>query len=169
MLSAEYLNWACNQVIHNSSQDRGQFFHDLLRGYQRFGICADSEMPYAKKFLPNYRPSAQATNHALVIRSYGLRAQWIKAYDGTKGVSDQQLDAIKATLRKGWPVCAGSFHSVLLVGFTEDSAFEGGGGFYFRDSGAGNREIMSFKEAKARLCDVLWFDVEDQKSDSPKM
>ena len=158
-LSAEYLNWACNQVIHNTSQDRGQFFNDLLRGYERFGVCADAEMPYAKRFLPNYQPSAQATNHASVIRSYGLRSHWIKPNDGKKRVSDEHLDEIKATLRKGWPVCAGSFHSVLFVGYREDSSLEGGGGFYFRDSASGREDVMSYKEAKGRLCDVFWFDV----------
>ena len=45
-LSVEYLNWACNQVIRNQKDDRGQFFHDLLKGFQKHGICSEVNMPY---------------------------------------------------------------------------------------------------------------------------
>lgn len=163
-LSAEYLNWACNQVINNQSADRGQFFHDLLNGYERYGICADADMPYARKFTPRYQPTAQATNRAAANRAYGLRANWIKRNDGKVGVSDKEIEEAKATLRKGWPVCAGSFHSVLFVGYKDAPSLEGGGGFFFRDSGDGKQEIMTYKEAKGRLCDLLWFDIQSPKS-----
>jgi hypothetical protein len=48
-LSVEYSNWACNQVIRNSTRDRGQFFHDLLKGYEKHGLCRDELMPYEEK------------------------------------------------------------------------------------------------------------------------
>jgi hypothetical protein len=157
-LSAEYLNWACNQVIHNSTQDRGQFFHDLLKGYETFGICTETEMPYTAKFTPDYEPSIAATNHAGVIRAYGLRAHWLKPFAPKPGVSDDVLEQVKATLRQGWPVCAGSFHSVLVIGYQDTDSAPGGGQFYCRDSGQGRENTMSYQEAKGRLCDLLWFD-----------
>src|SRR6185295_14967266 len=40
-VSVEYLNWACNQEIGNSRADRGQFFHDLLKGFEKHGVCRD--------------------------------------------------------------------------------------------------------------------------------
>ena len=163
-LSAEYLNWACNKIINNSTEDRGQFFHDLVKGYELYGVCTEAEMPYATNFMPGYQPSARATNDAGVIHSYGLRPHWLKPYDGKTGVSDDHLEQIRATLRKGWPVCAGSFHSVLFVGYKDAASLEGGGGFYVRDSGEGKQGIMSYKEARERLCDLLWFDTEEPKT-----
>ena len=49
--SAEYLNWATNQIIGNRS-DRGQFFRNLLQGFDKYGICSDEDMPYRKRFDP---------------------------------------------------------------------------------------------------------------------
>lgn len=58
-LSTEYLNWACNQIIGNRTADRGQFFHDLEKGFERWGICVEQAMPYASAFQPDYAPSAR--------------------------------------------------------------------------------------------------------------
>lgn len=62
-LSVEYSNWACNQVIRNSTVDRGQFFHDLLKGYEKHGLCCDELMRYEEKFQ-NTQPSNAARRDA---------------------------------------------------------------------------------------------------------
>jgi hypothetical protein len=136
----------------------------VLKGYKRYGICTEADMPYARTFMPQNWPSPQATNRASIIRSYGLRAHWVKTNDGKVGVSEKEIEQIKATLQLGWPVCAGSYHSVLFVGYKDDPSLDNGGGFFFRDSGGGKKEIMTYSEAKARLCDLLWFEAEASES-----
>src|SRR5262245_16978726 len=58
-LSVEYLNWACNEVINNHTQDRGQFFADLLKGFEANGICPEAELQYTRRFDPEVKPSAE--------------------------------------------------------------------------------------------------------------
>lgn len=159
-LSPEYLNWACNQIIHNTKDDRGQFFHHLLQGYEKYGICEASQMPYAARFNPQYLPSHNATNSARWVKAMGLRAHWIKTHDGKAGVSAEHIEQIKETLRQGWPVCAGSFHSLLMVGYEDSREKPGGGEFFLRDSGGGNEKTMSYDAAQKRLCDIVWFDTD---------
>lgn len=157
-LSEEYLNWSCNQVIKNTTQDRGQFFGDLLKGYELHGICPEGAMPYARAFSSSYQPNERATSDAKLLKNHGLRANWIKPNDGKVGITDAHIEQMKATLRTGWPVCGGSAHSVLVVGFKDDPALAGGGHFLLRDSGGGNEQTMTYRAAKARLCDLLWYD-----------
>jgi C1A family cysteine protease len=168
-LSEEYLNWACNKVINNTDQDRGQFFAHLLQGYEQYGICREEEMPYARKFYPQYEPSVRAINSAKIIQSYGLKGRWIKPNDGKVGITDEHIAQIKATLRNGWPVCGGSAHSVLLVGYEDDASRQGSGRFFIRDPGAGNQQAMTYAEAKARLCDLLWFEATTSRGDSSSL
>ena len=67
-LSAEYLNWGCNQVIQNTTDDRGQFFYDLLKGYEQYGICPEEKMPYELKFT-NAQPSTRSEEHTSELQS----------------------------------------------------------------------------------------------------
>ncbi len=157
-LSEEFLNWAANQVVKNTRQDRGQFFSHLLDGFERFGICKDGEMPYARAFSPEYEPSERAKESAKAVRSSGLRAHWIKKNDGKKDITDEHIAQIKATLDKGWPVCAGSHHSLLVAGYRDDASLPGGGQLLVRDSGGGDEKSMTYEAAKARLCDLIWYE-----------
>jgi hypothetical protein len=157
-LSAEYLNWACNQVIGNKTEDRGQFFSDLGKGFEHFGICVEAAMPYAPRFDPGYSPSQQAFGSAREVMRQGLRIHWTKPNDGKIGITPAHLEQIKATLRAGWPVCAGSAHSVLVVGYRDDPVQPGGGVFFTRDSGTGKEAMLNYADAKAKLCDLLWID-----------
>ncbi len=47
-LSVEYLNWAANQVTGHPSD--GQYFHNCLAGFDKYGICYNADMPYARTF-----------------------------------------------------------------------------------------------------------------------
>ena len=156
-LSPEYLNWAANQVTHNANGD-GHFFSDLWNGFEKYGICREADMPYAPKLDPAAQPSPAARRFAERIRRMGLRMHWIRPNDGTQGVTEAQIEQCKAVLRAGWPVCAGSYHSVLLVGYQDDAALAGGGQFLIHDSGTGREGRMTYGEAIGRLCDLLWIE-----------
>lgn len=95
---------------------------------------------------------------AKLLKQHGLRANWIKPNDGKVGITDSHIEQMKETLRKGWPVCAGSAHSVLVVGYQDNSGVAGGGLLLLRDSGGGNEQTMTYQAAKGRLCDLLWYD-----------
>ena len=70
-------HWACNQVTRNATVDRGQFFHDLLKGYEKHGICRDELMPYEEKFQ-NTMPSDAARRDADANRRLGSKVHWIR-------------------------------------------------------------------------------------------
>jgi hypothetical protein len=155
-LSVEYLNWACNQVIKNQTEDRGQFFHDLLKGYEEHGICLDVNMPYQKKFDPKLKPSEKAIQKGKEIRGLELQVHWINPWKPQPGLTDDHLREIKAVLAKGYPVAAGSSHSRLIVGYVDDARQPGGGLFLTKDSGAAAYNTITFEFAKERVGDVFW-------------
>jgi hypothetical protein len=155
-LSEEYLNWAANQITR-STNNGGQFFSNLVKGYEKFGVATEITMPYQKKFSSGTVPTSIARAAAEKVRSYHFHPHWIKRNDGTVGVSDVHLLETKRALAAGSPVCAGSHHSVLFAGYRDDAGLPGGGEFLVRDPGAGNEQTMSYEAAKKRLCDLVWF------------
>jgi len=156
-LSAEFLNWACNQVIGNTTDDRGQFFHDLLKGLGEHGICREDEMPYKPTFEPDYAPTEEAKASALRIRDEGFEVHWVNPLKREAGLSDEQFEEVKRALREGHPVAAGSGHSVMLVGYVEDGSEPGGGSFLIIDSGGpGHYYELSFEHVKQGIYDTYW-------------
>ncbi len=155
-LSVEYLNWACNQVIHNDKEDRGQFFHDLLKGFAQHGICFEANMPYQDRFDPQLKPSETALKKAKEIESLGLTIHWINSWKPQPGLTDEHLKEIKTVLAKGYPVGAGSSHSRLLIGYREDPRQAGGGIFLAKDSGAGAFNTVTYEFVKQNVGDVFW-------------
>jgi hypothetical protein len=153
-LSVEFLNWAGDQVI-NRAQD-GHFFSSVIQGYEKYGICPEGDMPYADKFRAEYQPSEQARAAALALHEVDLQFHWLRPNDGTQGLTDGHIRGIKEVLAKGWPVAAGSYHSILFIGYRDDAALEGGGEFFVRDSGGGNERTLSYTAAKVRMCDLFW-------------
>ena len=178
-LSVEYLNWAANQ--YRPAQDGG-FFSAMWKGFSERGICAESEMSYGESFDAKRAPSSEAIDEGKSRRSLGLAHHWIKQWNPKTGVSDEQLLQIKRTLAAGWPVCGGfrwpskavwkdgvlqmcdadkvyDGHSVLLVGYQDDSAQAGGGVFIFRDSDRrGGEGKMPYVYLQAYMNDALWID-----------
>src|SRR5512142_1953199 len=65
VLSPEYLNWAANRATRGASD--GQFFSSVEKGFERYGACAEGEMPYADRFYPEYEPSQRARASAARI------------------------------------------------------------------------------------------------------
>jgi len=155
-LSVEYLNWACNQVIHNETADRGQFFRDLLKGFESHGICSEANMPYRNRFDPQLKPSEAALENAKQIASLGLAIHWIKSWKPKPGISDKNFLEIKSVLAQNYPVAAGASHSRLLVGYLDDSQQAGGGKFLTKDSGKGAFSSVTYEFVKQNVADVFW-------------
>ena len=53
-------------------------------------------------------------------------------------------------------MAAGSYHSVLFVGYRTSPKLKGGGEFISHDSGRGRSARMSFAEASRRLNDIFY-------------
>jgi len=179
-LSVEFLNWAANQ--RNASTNDGGFFSDLWKGFEAHGICAAEAFPYARVFDPSASPPTNALAEARTRQGLGLRLHWIKAWNVHTGLTEAHMSAIKRTLLEGWPVCAGlrwpkkeqwvegvlqlgppeavrDGHSVLLVGYRDDSAQPGGGVFIFRNTAnSGNDGLMPYAYAQEYMNDAAWVD-----------
>ena len=158
-LSVDYLNWAGDQVIRRA-QD-GHFFSSVIRGYEQYGICAEQEMPYVPKFSADYQPSAEARAAAMEFRKLGLSFHWLRPNDGTQGITDGHILEMKKVIAAGWPVAAGSYHSILLSGYRDDPSTDGGGVFLIRDSGGYNERTITYAAAKERFCDLFWVESTD--------
>jgi len=157
-LSVEFANWAGNEATRRV--DDGSFFSDVWEGYEAHGICPDRLLPYGKSFDPQATPPDAAREAARALRaSVPLRIHWIAPLPKKPGITDAHLAEIKAVLAAGWPVCGGSYHSVLFVGYRDDPEEAGGGVLIVRDSGgAGGHGTISYEAAKARFGDVLWIE-----------
>ena len=135
-LSDEYLNWACNQVIGNvgpGAVDRGQFFEHLWMGWLRHGVCLATEMPLTEDFDPQLSPTVAAQRRAA---AWDREAFAWHDLSGPGVASEEVVRRVKAVLAEGWPVLAGSTHSLLIVGYRDDPQLPGGGCFVVADSGA---------------------------------
>lgn len=180
ILSPEFLNWASNDVTQSNAD--GSFFSDLWTGFERHGICPESDQPYRDTFDPALKPAAAALEHASAPKAAGLRLHWIKPWDVQTGLTEGQFAEIKQTLARRWPVCGGmrwprnevwehgvlkmvpseevfDGHSVLLVGFRDDPSLPGGGVFLIRNSGRGEPDSsLSYAYARAYINDAVWID-----------
>ncbi|MFA6126037.1 MAG: NPCBM/NEW2 domain-containing protein [Bacteroidales bacterium] len=157
-LSVEYLNWASNQVTGETED--GSFFSDALDGLHKYGICEDSLFPYyAANYTKKVAPSAAALKDGWKRRK--AENIWIKQWDPNTGMTEDQIQQVKAQIRSGHPVAIGfqwpkgedrfrkfengmmsippregvfDGHSIIMVGYKEDPGARGGGYFTFRNS-----------------------------------
>jgi len=156
-LSVEYLNWAANQVTGQPSD--GQFFHNCVAGFSKFGICYAADMPYAAKFNAKRAPSENARVDARKLRATAekvIRVHWINPLKPKPGLTDAHMHEIKAVLAIGYPVAAGAEHSRLLVGYHDDPKQLGGGMFFTKDSGSGKFDEVTYQFVKTKVGDVFW-------------
>jgi len=176
VLSEEYLNWASNEAIGEHAD--GGFFSDLWKGYLKHGICEARLAPYCEEYDPAWEPVKGARRQGHSFREDGYELSWIKPWDVTTGLAEDEMEAILQTLRSGLPVCAGlrwpkepkwdngllgmcpaeevfDGHSVLMVGFAFDRPESPEGVFIFRDSGSGGRYAsLPFEFARAYVNDA---------------
>ena len=177
-LSPEFLNWAANAT--GADKGDGGYFSDLWRGYQAFGLCNESELPYATAFDPALQPGDKALASAAQRRAAELAIHWCKHWDVTTGLSGAEFTAIQQALADGHPVAAGmrwpihehwtdllldmappdgvrDGHSVLLVGYQNSNRLPGGGAFLIRNSGSGLRTgMLSYEYVRAYVNDAVW-------------
>jgi hypothetical protein len=154
----------------------------MWKGFSAYGICNESEMPYAKSFDAAREPSEEIRSGAKARLKLGLERHWIKEWDVKTGLTDEQLLGIRRKLRDGWPVCGGfrwpnhaawndgvlqmcdagqvfDGHSVLLVGYRDDAKQAGGGVFIFRNTSSGGVDgMMTYEYARTYMNDALWID-----------
>jgi hypothetical protein len=180
LLSIEFLNWA-GQKAANRTVDGG-FFSELWAGYMKYGICAETDMPYLPEFNPDLQPPATCLENAKRMQSIPLQLHWIKEWDVSTGLTDKELGDVKLTLSQQFPVCGGfrwpkreewengllqmcppsdvfDGHSVILAGYKDDPNQPGGGLFIIRNSGGKSREgFMSYEYAQAYMNDAAWIE-----------
>lgn len=160
ILSEEYLNWAANEL--REERRDGGFFSELWAGFQKHGICEDNLAPYEETFDPDWEPSKEARKQAHAYRDDGYELTWIKPWDVTTGLNEDELEAVFQAIRDGLPVCAGlrwpktptwdngtlqmcgsdevyDGHSVLLVGFVFGREEDPPDVLIIKDSGNGGR------------------------------
>jgi hypothetical protein len=159
-LSVEFLNWAASQA--GDAPSDGNFFHNAIAGFERFGLCADEALPYREAYDPKLTPPAQALEDASALRDASrgdLVVHWIVPWQPDRfGVSPEQLAEIRSVLSRGFPVAAGSGHSRLLVGYRDDVAREGGGVFLTEDSALARFDEVSYDFVRGQVADVFWID-----------
>jgi len=158
-LSEEYLNYVTNLVTGNTGD--GDYFHNLNDGYQSWGMATEANEPYQTSEVTSIRQSLLDAGRTWTR----FEADFIKAWDSSKGASQDQVDRAIAYLDANAPVAFGGWwptswattdvdgvqvmsvppvsqkgtavtdgHSVPLVGYRKDTAFDGGGYFVFRNS-----------------------------------
>jgi len=183
-LSVEFLNWASNKAC--GDKEDGGFFSDLWKGFAAYGICTETDMPYQATFDAGRLPSAGAVADAKTRLAYGLRLNWIKEWNVNTGLSDAEFNGVKRTLAHGWPVCGGfrwpkqerwendvlqmcsadavrDGHSVLLVGYRDETNHPGGGSFIFRNTGGQGKDgFMPYAYAQLYMNDAVWVDYESR-------
>jgi hypothetical protein len=158
--SVEFVNWAAGQAAGAPSD--GNFFHNAIAGFERFGVCRETSMPYRATFDASATPSAEALAESAAVRDAtpgSLVVHWIVPWQASRfGVSDAQLDEIRETIARGNPVAAGSGHSRLLVGYRDDPAREGGGVFLSEDSALGRFDEVTYDFVRKQVADVYWIE-----------
>src|SRR5205085_11822472 len=126
-------------------------------GLNELGICSATLMPYEGRSDRRRRPSEQALADARQ-QSQRWRVQWIKRWDLSRGLSDDELLAIKQAIASGHPVACGlrwpkklegasldfipadavfDGHSIAFTGYADDESRPGEGVLHFRNSFGG--------------------------------
>jgi hypothetical protein len=161
-LSPEFLNWAAGQAAGRPSD--GNFFHNALNGFERYGICRAESMPYSPRFDAAAAPSERAMSEAMRIRDSAraggpILIHWIVPWQSAHfGVNDEQFAEIKRVLASGSPVAAGSGHSRLLVGYRDDPSQPGGGRFITEDSALNRFDEVTYEFVRGQVADVFWIE-----------
>jgi len=155
-LSTGFLAWAATAT--DAESDAGSNFGRAYRGLERYGIPPLNlgGEPDAAGNGPT--PSKQAL--AAAARFGQIDIHWIRLWDRTTDLKEQQLAAIQSELADGHPVAIGmrwpnheaftspisyllkmpergdvfDGHCVVFVGYRLDPSLPGGGAFHFRNS-----------------------------------
>lgn len=170
-MSPEYLNWAGAKFSGRPSD--GNFFHNAIGGWERWGMCSEDLMPYAATYDAGREPSPEAAAEAEEVRHRAGGAvvvRWIVPWKPDRfGVNDEQFDEIRRVLAKGYPVAAGSGHSRLLVGYRDDDAAAGGGVFITLDSALNRFDEVTYEFVRKDVADVFWVECVKTRTSEDRM
>lgn len=170
-LSPEFLNWAASQAGGWPSD--GNFFHNALAGFERFGLCGEDSLPYRAVHDPLLTPEAEILEEAARLREESrdaLAVHWIVPWVPDRfGVSDEQFEELRSVLARGYPVAAGSAHSRLLVGYRDDATAPGGGVFLTQDSALARFDEVSYAFVREQVADAFWVEARGETSAGPPL
>ncbi|MCK6446964.1 MAG: hypothetical protein L6Q99_11275 [Planctomycetes bacterium] len=159
-LSPEFVNWAASAAV--GARGDGNFFHNALAGFERFGASAAELCAYRETFDPAFEPSAEALADAAARRERTgaqLVVHWTVPWVPDRfGLDEQQFAEFKRVLAAGHPIAAGSAHSRLLVGYRDDAAAPGGGVFLVLDSALASYTEIDYAFARAQVADAFWIE-----------
>jgi len=152
-LSEEFAIWAAKKAT-GKTHDQAMFY-EATRGLNALGICRDDLMPYREKPDRGEKPSPRALADART-RSQRWGVHWIRRWNVSRPLNDDELSGIKQAIANHHPVACGmrwpksmkgseivavppssqvfDGHSIALVGYNNDPHRPGGGAFYFRNS-----------------------------------
>lgn len=168
LLSEEYLNHVTNKATGRT--DDGDFFNFIAIGYEKYGMIPESYLPYDKNRIYDYAKMDALVTNDLLIRGESLfasglklKGHFIKPNTGTPGMTQAEFDAVMTYLRLGVPVGIGRGHSMPIVGYKNDAAYDGGGYFIIRDSygtgtGASGYQTESYKKVREEAYDVYVYE-----------
>jgi hypothetical protein len=189
-LSVEFLTWAANEATGLSGDQA--MFYEALHGLNQLGICTAELMPYEKTSHDRRTPSEAALANAKKL-SDRWKVEWIKRWDVSRGLSADELRAIKSALASGHPVACGlrwpkaprgtsivevpppddvrDGHSVVFTGY-QDAQGSSDGFFRFRNSsgpewGDKGYGVMSYAYTLAYANDALWLQLGAPGSEKP--
>jgi len=124
-------------------------------------------MPYEKEFSADRAPSPEAATEAAKFREgNSVVFHWLRSWKRKPGLDEADLPRIKGVLASGSPVSAGSYHSLLLVGYEDDPKLPGGGRFFVADS-QGHERDLDYEATKKRMCDLFWVTIEPKLAETP--
>jgi hypothetical protein len=98
-LSDEYLNWAANEA--NGDWGDGALFTELQRGFTKWGIAEEADMPYNRAFSTAYVPEEGALASARQVWEMRPKWNWI-VRDSANGLTNAHIATIKRVLRSDW-------------------------------------------------------------------
>jgi hypothetical protein len=179
-LSVEFLNWAGHRATGRTVD--GGFFWELWDGYEQFGICAETDLPYADAFDVALEPADGILSAATTRRGEAAQLHWVKEWDPETGLTEAELQDVRRSLAAGHPVCGGfrwpkkpkwdndllamappsevfDGHSILLSGYADDAEAPGGGRFAIRNSSAAEASgSMSYEYVREYMNDAAWIE-----------
>ena len=148
------MNWAANKVSGDGVD--GATIVEIVEGFNRWGICRETSMPYLRGYSQWNNPSDMALSEARETWAMGFDCHWI-ARGRRLGVSE--VGEARKVLSEGFPVCAESEHCVLLIGYNDDPRQPGGGQFLIRNYATGQHETMSYASAARQFYSLFWVDL----------
>ncbi len=190
-LSEEFLIWAANKATGRSGDQA--MFYEAVHGLETLGICRAGLMPYLPTADARREPTPRALANAKELAGH-WRVHWLRRWNVARPLDDSELKGIKHALASGHPVACGlrwpkalegdvlrevpsprdvfDGHSIVLVGYADNPAQNGGGMFVFRNSagpgwGKNGYGRMSYAYVHAYSNDALWLKYEPGRPEAP--